>query len=144
MGKVWLGEDVIEGLRAVLREGPPLRLAMLFGSAATGRLRPDSDIDIAILPEDGDMPLRVELDLQVALERASGRQVDVARLDRASTLVRWEVARFGKPLWSSPPGEIVRFTAEAASEYLDFAPAFEQAAEAFRRTLASGVAESRE
>lgn len=132
-----LSEETIDRLRAALRGGPPLRFAVLFGSAAAGRLRPGSDVDVAIWPVDCDLPLRAELDLQAALARASGREADLVRLDRATTLVRWEVAHACKPLIEARPGAVARFMADAASEYLDFEPAFQRAAEAFRRALAS-------
>jgi predicted nucleotidyltransferase len=35
-------------LRAALAGGPPLRLAVLFGSRATGRARAGSDFDVGI------------------------------------------------------------------------------------------------
>ncbi len=138
-----LSAETMARLSATLRDGPPLRLAVLFGSAAAGKLRADSDVDIAILPAGADLLLREELDLQVALARACEREGDLVRLDRASTLVRWEVARSGMPLWTSGPDEFSRFVAEAASEYLDFAPAYARAAEAFRRALAAGSSEGR-
>jgi predicted nucleotidyltransferase len=112
-------------LKTVLAAGPRLRLAMLFGSAAKGTMRPDSDVDVAILPEDPDLPLRAELGLQVALTEAAGREVDLARLDRASTLLKWQVARHGTLLFASDRTS------------LDFAPAFARAAERFRRRLAA-------
>lgn len=139
MGDCSLSPEVLKRLRATLAAGPPLRLAILFGSGAAGRLRDDSDVDLAILPVDRGLPLRAELDLQTALARECGREVDLVRLDLASTLVRWEVARAGKSLWSPRPDEFACFVAEAASEYLDFAPAFSQASEAFRRALAAGA-----
>jgi predicted nucleotidyltransferase len=37
-------------LEGALRAGPPLRLALLFGSVARGTQRADSDVDVAILP----------------------------------------------------------------------------------------------
>ncbi len=144
MGGSGLSPEILERMRATLRGGPPLRLAMLFGSAVSGTLRPDSDVDIAILPADPGLPLRAELDLQAALAQAAGREVDLVRLDLAPTLVRWEVARSGRMLWASGPDETSCFVAEAASEYLDFAPAFKKASEAFRRTLAAGAAGERE
>lgn len=131
-----LGSETLERVRAALRDGPPLRLAVLFGSAARGSLRPGSDVDIAIVPVKTDLGLRAELDLQAALSRASGREVDLLRLDLAPTLVKWEVARSGRMLCASGPDEFARFVAEAASEYLDFAPAFQHASESFRRALA--------
>jgi predicted nucleotidyltransferase len=127
----------LDDLRTVLLAGPPLRLAVLFGSAAAQALRSDSDLDIAILPEDLNLSLGAELRLQAALARSCGRDVDLVRLDRAPTLVLWEVARYGVPLIEAGPFEFARFRARAASEYLDFAPALERAAALFRRRLAA-------
>jgi predicted nucleotidyltransferase len=89
------GDVLTDALRRAFAEGPPLRLAVLFGSAARGRTRPDSDVDVGILPNDPDLPLHAELDLQARLERACGRSVDLVRLDRVSSLLKWEVARSG-------------------------------------------------
>jgi predicted nucleotidyltransferase len=125
----------LDRLKAALGEGPPLRLAVLFGSAARGKIRPDSDVDVAILPEDPDLPLAVELALQVSLTAACGREVDLVRLDRASTLVRWQVASHGIPLLAGDERAHARFVAAAAAEYIDFAPGFARAAERFRRRL---------
>jgi predicted nucleotidyltransferase len=123
---------------AALRGGPPVRLAILFGSTARGTQRNDSDIDIGIVPEDPELPLNEELTLQTELSRVSGRQVDLVRLDRASTLLRWQVVRYGRALIEAEPFAAARFTADTVAEYLDFAPAFERAAENFRRVLTAG------
>jgi predicted nucleotidyltransferase len=123
---------------AALRGGPPVRLAILFGSTARGTQRIDSDIDIGIVPEDPELSLNEELTLQTELSRVSGRQVDLVRLDRASTLLRWQVVRYGRALVEAVPFAAARFTADTVAEYLDFAPAFERAAENFRRVLTAG------
>jgi uncharacterized protein len=127
-----------DSLVAALRSGPRLRLAVLFGSAASGALRPDSDVDIAILPEDPELPLAAELALAVELSAACGREVDLVRLDQAPTLVRWQVARHGRVLLEAGPFEAARFAAAAAAEYIDFAPVFERATERFRKSLVEG------
>jgi predicted nucleotidyltransferase len=119
----------------VIDAGPRLRLAILFGSAARGWLRDDSDLDIAVLPEDPGLPLRAELELQAALTRAAGREVDLVRLDHAPTLLRWEIARSGRVVVANPPSERVRFLSQAACEHADFAPAAERAARLFRGHL---------
>jgi uncharacterized protein len=129
---------LLDSLVAALRAGPRLRLAVLFGSAANGALRPDSDVDIAILPEDPGLPLSVELALTVGLSLSCGREVDLVRLDQAPTLVRWQVARHGRVLLEAGPFEAARFIAAAVAEYLDFAPAFELATERFRKSLVEG------
>ena len=88
--------------------------------------------------EDRDDLLAEDLELQVALERAANRDVDLVRLDEASTLVRWRIAESGRPIVALPH-EWTRFQARAASEWADFRPAFEAGAERFRRRLAGAM-----
>jgi predicted nucleotidyltransferase len=126
---------LVDDLKRALAEGPPLRLAILFGSAVSGRARPDSDVDVGILPDDTDLPLHAELDLQSALERACGRPVDLVRLDRASTLLKWEAARHGVPILTRSHADHVGFVVGAALEYADLWPALSRAATVFRERL---------
>jgi predicted nucleotidyltransferase len=128
-------DDVLRGARPAL-QGRGLRLAVLFGSAARDELRADSDVDVGILPRDPDLPLRDELELQAELERALGRTVDLVRLDRASTLLRWRAAREGISLLAEPAREWPRFVARAGIEHADFAPLYARTAELYRRRLA--------
>lgn len=108
---------------------------MLFGSMAKGTDRPESDVDIGIFPEDPGLSLHDELSLQTELSRSCGRDVDLVRLDRAPTLVKWQIVRHGRVLLDSVPFAAQRFIADSVAEYLDFAPAFGRAAETFRRFL---------
>lgn len=130
-------DALLDPLTAALRRGPAVRLAVLFGSAAVGNLRASSDLDVAVLFRD-EVSLAEELDLQLALERATQRAVDLVRLDDAATLVRWQVALHGIPLIADPH-EWSRFRARSASEYADFRPALEDAAARFRRRLVEGA-----
>jgi predicted nucleotidyltransferase len=105
-----------------LMAGAGVELAVLFGSAAKGKLRPDSDIDIGILLS----PARAlgfedELALGAELERILGREVDLVRLDTASTVLRFE-ASHGRCLYESRPGAFADFVARALVEYEDLRP----------------------
>jgi uncharacterized protein len=127
--------DLILRLRAALLAGPPVRLAMLFGSAASGRTRPDSDVDVAILMCEsgtGDAP---ELRLSRALTLAARAEVDLIRIETASTLLKWQIATGGVLLVQKSPEEFARFRARAASEYIEYAPALVYQGEIFRRRL---------
>lgn len=128
-------EPMLDALRGALAEGPALRLAMLFGSVARGRQRPDSDVDIAILPRDPDLPLAAELDLQNGLAKAAGREVDLVRIDHASVLLAWEIAKHGRVLLAEPAWEAPRFLARAAIEHADFAESVAPAQRLFLRRL---------
>src|SRR3954471_3473320 len=105
--------------------GPPLHFAMLFGSVAMGTDRANSDIDVGIYPVDLELSLQDELTLQTQLARVSARNVDRVRLDRAPTLVRWQVVRYGRLIVEPTPFAAARFVAASVADYLDFAPAFE-------------------
>lgn len=122
-------------LQEVLQGEWPLRLAVLFGSAAADRQRDESDVDVAILPLESGWDAAVERDLYVALARTAGAHVDLVDIERAPTLLLWEIATTGRALCELWPGEFARFRARAAAEYIDFAPAFAHYGEIFRRRL---------
>jgi len=125
---------VIATARRVLAAGPPLRLAVLFGSRAIGTARAGSDVDIAILPADPDLTLHAELEISAALSSALSVEVDLVRLDHASTLLRWEIARDGIPL-VTVDHEWTRFRARAASDHAEIADGLANAARLFQRRL---------
>lgn len=110
---------------------------MLFGSRAKGTERPDSDFDLAWLPTDEACPLKSELSFQAALTLAAGADVDLVRIDQASTLLKREITAHGVLLFGTK-AEFVRFRAEAMSEWLDFAPALQHATERYRKAIAEG------
>ncbi len=118
-----------------LLAGAGVEVAILFGSAAHGQLRPDSDIDIGIIGSLGqDMDLEMELALGADLERAFGREVDLVRLDTASTLLRFEASR-GRCLHEARAGAFADFVARALLEYEDLRPILRRCAEGMFRRL---------
>jgi predicted nucleotidyltransferase len=127
--------DLIERLRACLEAEPRVRLAILYGSAARDRLRPGSDLDLAVELCETALPLAAELDLAVELERRCGRAVHLVRIDQASHLLRWQIAKHGIVVLSRPPIARVLFLARTAAEQADFGEALLDAARRYRRRL---------
>lgn len=117
----------------------PLELAVLFGSGARNRLRPDSDLDVGIIPS-ADLSLRDELDMAATLTAAAGREVDLVRLDQPSVLLRWEAAKSHVLLFARTPSALPRFLARAALDHADFAPLLAHASRRLTRRLAIGRA----
>ena len=66
-------------LIALLSQYPEIKLAILFGSQATGNARPDSDIDLGILAQ---APLTADFKLQLiqTIGAEFGRPVDIIDL----------------------------------------------------------------
>jgi uncharacterized protein len=68
-------------LMAVLRTERDVRLAVLFGSTATGEDTPISDVDLLIVHRRTEV--MVQVDLRMRLRRALGTPVDVVMLEQA-------------------------------------------------------------
>jgi predicted nucleotidyltransferase len=107
-----------EDLQRALDDTSGVRLALVFGSAARGTARTGSDVDVAVLLDnDEDLPR-----LQVALERAVGRPVDLVSLRKAPPLLRFEIARDGRLLVEREPHAWIDFRARAMIDWWDWAP----------------------
>jgi predicted nucleotidyltransferase len=89
---------LLSSLRAVLRTEPRVRLAVLFGSTATGDEHESSDIDLLVSLADPSMARVAELTGR--LERRIGRKVQLVRLQDAekSPLLMFDVLREGRVL----------------------------------------------
>ena len=105
-----------DDLRVCLLNREELLAAWLFGSQATGRARPDSDVDVAVL---GWKPLTLEerLALQMDVESVLKRElVDVVDLRRANPVLRFEALQ-GVRLFARSPEEVAIFSSLVGREY---------------------------
>lgn len=126
---------LVARLRAALAAGPRLRLAVLFGSRATGRAHEGSDCDVGILPAEPNLTLHDELSLASTLSGAVGLEVDLVRLDRADPVLGREVALTGVCLFEAEPGELAAWRARAISRWLDYEETIAPHRERFLRRL---------
>lgn len=132
---------LIAALRGALAHGPPLVLAVLFGSRARGAPRSArSDVDVAIVPADPSMPLADELSMAAKLSGAVGLEVDLVRLDRDEPLLGSEVALHGVCIAEDAPGRFAAWRAEALSRFLDFEETIAPHRDRFLRRLAGARA----
>jgi predicted nucleotidyltransferase len=74
---------LLSTLRGALRTEHNIRLAVLFGSVARGTSAPGSDVDVLVALRDPDLERVVELSAK--LSAATGRRVDVVRLQDAES-----------------------------------------------------------
>lgn len=74
---------LLSALRAALRTEHNVRFALLFGSVARGTAAPGSDVDVLVALRDPDLERVVEL--ATKLTAATGRGVDVVRLEDAES-----------------------------------------------------------
>lgn len=98
-----------------------LRFLVLFGSQATGNIHSESDLDIAIYPENGFE--RDEAELERALVKLfSHPEIDLINLKKAGPLLQKEVALNGKVLYAKDEDSFLAFQSYAMRAYYDFSP----------------------
>lgn len=98
-----------------------VQVAYLFGSRYRGTYSPESDIDVAVLlSELPEGMLDYYLDITDRLSNLLGDRVDLVILNTAPPLLRHQVIKNGKIIYSRDETARVEFEARAEREYLDF------------------------
>lgn len=117
----------IENLKKIFKDYPYISSAYLFGSHASGRTGPMSDVDIAILLKDNApegralvheidyLSYRIENVLQV-------KEVDLIELNKQGLIFVHNVLKTGKLIYDADPDFRIRFVAKVISDYCDFEP----------------------
>jgi uncharacterized protein len=83
-----------EPLQAVLAGYPEIRLAILFGSVATGTAGPESDVDIAVLTN-GPLGVELRMNLITGLARITGRPIDLVDLSVVGEPLLAQIVKHG-------------------------------------------------
>lgn len=102
-----------------------LRFATLFGSVATGRAGPASDLDVAVFATE---PLNAErkIALIARLAELSGRPVDLVDLRTAGVLVTREALTRGRVLFCRDRRAYGELAARMVTDAADFLPYVER------------------
>lgn len=98
-----------------------LKLAMLYGSAATGKMRPDSDIDVALL---FDRPLSADkkMELLARLEHELGRDIDLVDLFNLNGTILRRILSKGLILIQTQPGVMAALVRKMIYNQADMMP----------------------
>ncbi|HYE83196.1 MAG TPA: nucleotidyltransferase domain-containing protein [Clostridia bacterium] len=106
----------IELIKSTIVEKASAFLIILFGSAVAGRMREDSDIDIAFLSDKCHNEYEV---FQIAQELGSrlGRDVDLIDLSKASTVFKANILGTGKIIYSDDEKRKHEFQIRTFKEY---------------------------
>jgi len=116
--KEWKQLDIIKNCRNILIEYEIIVFAYVFGSYVSGKLRNDSDIDIAIYLNN-QMSTDEYLDLKMKLTTASKREVDLIILNSATPLLKFEIYKKHILLFTRDEIEESNFKVKTLFEYND-------------------------
>jgi len=127
-------------IRPVLSGSEEIVAAYLFGSAESRRMRPDSDIDIAVLIDEEAGPFdrkKIHERILPSLSRALRGDVHLLILNDASYLARAQVFSKGELLYTRDHNQLARFRMKSFTLFAEFAPYLQKTREAFRERTRS-------
>lgn len=120
-------EQDLRGLTSILAEYPFIASAYVFGSVASGKAGPMSDVDIALLlrkdaPSGKDL-IHTEDYLAYRIAKALGvKEVDIVDLNRQGLVFQHQVLKSGRLIYDTEPSFRIAFTANIISRFCDFEP----------------------
>jgi len=92
----------------------------LFGSAASGKMKSSSDLDLALLLESSSDEAFPVLKFSSDLEKISSRRIDLIILNRSGELLKHQVRRFGKVIFERDKNKRIKFEISGRKRYEDF------------------------
>ena len=111
----------LDGVPKIFSKYPSVQAVYLFGSYATGKIRRDSDLDLAIVPRDSSARQQM-LDMMADLVRQIYDRIDLVFLDTRDVVVRFEAVRHNRLLYCASDFDAGTYTSRIVREYWDFRP----------------------
>ena len=114
-------QPALHAVVSYLETQPALLAAVVFGSAAAGRLRADSDLDLALLFAHDAVPdAFVALDLRAELEHLAQRDVDLIVLNDAPTIIAFQAIKHGQVILCRDRRAYHAYVVRLITDYADF------------------------
>lgn len=126
--------DLAVRLARVFETFPEVCAVYLFGSRALSAARPESDVDLAVVPAGTCTPLR-RLDLLAALAKEGLDNVDLVFLDSADPVLRFEAVRPNRLVYARDGFDRGDYYSRVVRQYFDFLPYLRTQREAYKRRI---------
>ncbi len=110
--------NFIEKCKDILIEYENIIFAYIFGSYVQGKIREDSDIDIAIYLEEN-MDAETYLEIKMDLTKVCKREIDLIILNNATPLLKYEIYKNNILLFSRDKAIETSYKVRTLFEYND-------------------------
>ena len=110
--------DDIEKIRGFAIGRKAVIAVYIFGSAATGKDRPGSDIDLAVMVA-GAFSGLARVEMETALSNLLCRDVDLVVFGQTAPLLQHQILKYGRLIYEAAPGERILQEVGARRHYLD-------------------------
>lgn len=124
-------------LAEVFARYPEIQAVYLFGSHATGKLHPDSDLDLAVVPRDRNARSQ-KLEILTELARAGFDHVDLVFLDSDDLVLKFEAIKHNQIVYQSEGFDPGALYSKIVRQYLDFQPYLKVQRQAYQRRILDG------
>lgn len=139
-------QEIDRRIAEAASEIPGISSLVVFGSRASGRPRPTSDLDVGVLPDTGDSEVRRKLQIKLAValaDLAPEGRVDVVLLDEAPPLLRHRILSSGRLLICRDREAWTELLVRTMREHGDRQWVYELLIPAQRRRLTEGLPDGR-
>ncbi|HNS56470.1 MAG TPA: nucleotidyltransferase domain-containing protein [Smithellaceae bacterium] len=110
--------EILSQLADYFRIKPGVQLVFLFGSAASGKMTDESDIDIGILFESEPDIFEIN-ELKSELNGILKREIDIAVLNSAAPVLKMQVLKKGIPVFTKEKKYYNQFFVDTINQYDD-------------------------
>jgi predicted nucleotidyltransferase len=110
--------DIIKKCKSILMDYEDIIFAYIFGSYVQGRMRKDSDIDIAIYLKN-DMDIQTYLDIKMQLSDSCRKEVDLVILNDATPFLKYQIYKNNILLFSRDKSIETSYKVKTLFEYND-------------------------
>ena len=127
----------IKILEKIFKNFPEIEAVYLFGSAATGKLHKESDIDLAIYPDTPGLRGQ-KLAILTELARFGFCNVDLVFMDENDIVLQYEAVRQNNVVYRAPGFDRGSTYSRIVRQYLDFYPYLTDQRNAYKKRILSG------
>jgi predicted nucleotidyltransferase len=135
--KIMKNNPDIKLLKKVFKKYPEIEAVYLFGSAATGKLHRESDIDLALYPDSPKLREK-KLDILTELARLGFCNVDLVFMDKNDIVLQYEAVRQNIVVYQAPRFDRGTTYSKIVRQYLDFYPYLTVQRKAYKKRILGG------
>ena len=129
--------NILTKLGEIFALYPDIQAVYLFGSVAAGTERPDSDLDLALVPRSNALR-RQKLEILTDLVRAGFDSTDLVILDTPDLVLQYEAVRHNRIIYQTADFEASTYFSIVVRKYLDFLPFLDVQRQAYKRRILNG------
>lgn len=132
-----LSRDDIRSLKDVFQRYQAIQAVYVFGSMGSGKMHPESDLDLAIVSRTITLKEK-KLQLLTELSSRGYCDVDLVFLDTEDIVLKYEAVRQNRLIYAVNDFDRGSMYSKVIRQYLDFAPYLETQRKAYKRRIERG------